>query len=307
MRGNVAMAPARYAARPTTLDNEDIARVPLHDQAQNFLMRPMRFMIRKAATEDRTSSSAAHRNPILIVREWQPLGIHAENAGDEGRRQQQRCQHRQNAQAVVALLLDFQMKLFLQHPAAFSHFDHGVIEAVEALRQFSGAKLQRRLQLLEVALLQAEKNDPQARELAMQPHAGPAQAAELLPQVRRLIGQHLLLDLVKRLRNALGDTIHGIGDVLDDRLEQRSRAADTMSGLERAARGIHCTQRVVPSADENAFGHDEMQIAGLFGSFRHVAFEVRDHPIHGIVVGMHLLIVIAGDQQCSRRGRHVQL
>ena len=50
-----------------------------------------------------------------------------------------------------------------------------------------------------------------------------------------------------------------------------------------------------------------MQIACLFCGFCHIAFEVRDHPIHGIIVGMHLLIIIAGDQQRSRGSRHVQL
>ena len=52
---------------------------------------------------------------------------------------------------VVALLLDLQMELFLQQPAALAHLDDGVIEAIEALRELAGAEPQGGLQIVDDA------------------------------------------------------------------------------------------------------------------------------------------------------------
>ena len=53
----------------------------------------------------------------------------------------------------------------------------------------------------------------------MQAHAGAPQAAEALTQFGRAVRQHLLLDLVELARQAVGDSIHRVGDILDDALQ----------------------------------------------------------------------------------------
>jgi hypothetical protein len=67
------MAPARHAASPTAFGNDDIRAGSASRLAQNFLMRPMRLMIKKAATEDKTNNSAAHRNPDSLSVKGNPL------------------------------------------------------------------------------------------------------------------------------------------------------------------------------------------------------------------------------------------
>ena len=83
-------------------------------------MRPMRFMMKLGADRRQLPAAAPPYKSEFDVGERQALGVHAEDAGDQRRRHQQRGQHRQYTQAVVALLFDLQMQLFLQQPAALA-------------------------------------------------------------------------------------------------------------------------------------------------------------------------------------------
>ena len=182
------------------------------------------------------------------------------------------------------------MQLFLQQPAALAHFDNGVIEAIETLRELAGAQPQGRLQIVEMLLLEPVEDDPQARKLPMQADAGSPQAAELLAQIRGAVRQHLLLDLVERPLQPLGNAVHGIGDMLDDGLQQRRHAFDAMAGFERAAGGVDRAQRMMPAADQEPLGHGEAEVAGVFGRLGDVAQQIRDHAVDTVIDGMELLI-----------------
>src|SRR3982074_166689 len=98
------------------------------------------------------------------------------------------------------------MEFFLQQAAALSHLNDRVIEAVEALRELASAKLQRRLQVLWIPLLEPLKDNAQARQLPMQTDAASPQPAELLAKIDCLVRQYLFFDLVERLRDAVGNT-----------------------------------------------------------------------------------------------------
>ncbi len=58
---------------------------------------------------------------------------------------------------------------------------------------------------------------------------------------RGVAGDHLFLDLVERYRQTVGDPVHGVGNILHDRLKQRGHAVDPLALLERTARRIDGT------------------------------------------------------------------
>ena len=122
--------------------------------------------------------------------------------------------------------------------------------------------------------------------------AGAAQAAEILTLVCRAVRQHFFLDLVEGLRHPIGEAIHGVGDMFDDGLQQRSGAFDAMAGFERAAGGIDRAQRMMPAADQDFLGHDEAEIAGILGRLADVAQQIGDHAVDAVIDGVQLLVIV---------------
>jgi hypothetical protein len=128
--------------------------------------------------------------------------------------------------------------------------------------------------------------------LPVQAAAGAPQAAEVLAQVRRAVRQHLFLDLIEGLRHAIGDAIHGVGDMFDDCLQQRSGAFDSAARLERAAGGVDRAQRMMAAANQDLLGHDEAEISGILGRLADVAQQIGDHAVDAVVDGMKLLVSV---------------
>ena len=113
-----------------------------------------------------------------------------------------------------------------------------------------------------------------------------------MAQVRRAVRQHLFLDLIEGLRHAIGDAIHGVGDMFDDCLQQRSGAFDSAARLERAAGGVDRAQRMMAAANQDLFGHDEAEISGILGCLADVAQQIGDHAVDAVVDGMKLLVSV---------------
>ncbi len=126
--------------------------------------------------------------------------------------------------------------------------------------------------------------------MPVQAATGAPQPAEGLTRILRAVRQHLVLDLVKRLRHAIGDAVHGVGDVLDDGLQQRRGAFDPMAGLERAAGGVDRAQRVMAAADQDLLGHDEAEISGILGRLADVAQQIGDDAVDAVIDGVKLLV-----------------
>jgi hypothetical protein len=139
-------------------------------------------------------------------------------------------------------------------------------------------------------LLEAVEHNPQSGELSMQANARSAQPPQTLTQIRGVVGQHLFLDLVKGSRDALGNAVHGIGDILDNGLEQRRGALDAASVFKGAARGVDRAKRMEPSTHKDAFRHHEAEIASLFRGVGDVAFKVGNHAIDAVIGGVKLLV-----------------
>src|ERR1700754_3790385 len=155
----IAMTPAKTAANPTDRRNQDIrdgprltTRIELPEDAD-----PLHDKVSRERRQQHQSRCPQERR--IEVRERQALGVHAENTGDQRRRHQYRGQDRKYANVVVALLLDLQMEFLLQQAAALPHLDNGMVEAVEALGQLAGAKLQCGLQVMDLVLLETVKHD----------------------------------------------------------------------------------------------------------------------------------------------------
>ena len=98
--------------------------------------------------------------------------------------------------------------------------------------------------------------------------------------------------LVEGLRHTVGDAVHGVGDMFDDRLQQRGGAFDAMARLERATGGVDGAQRVMPAADQDLLGHGEAEISGILRRFADVAQQIGDHAVDAVIDGMKLLVSV---------------
>src|SRR3954465_4919368 len=104
-----------------------------------------------------------------------------------------------------------------------------MVKVVEPLRELAGMQPQRRTELVQILLLQPVEEHAQARELPMQPYAGPPQATEASAHVRLGVAeQHPLLDSIDLGAESVDHAVHGISDFVDDLLEQCGNGIDTV-------------------------------------------------------------------------------
>src|SRR6478672_4591712 len=153
---------------------------------------------------------------------------------------------------AVAPLLHLEMNFLLQKATALPQFNDVVVEAVEALSQLAGLQPQRRTEMVGVLLLQPVKQRAQACQLAVQPHRGPPRPAKGAPHLRLdLAGENSFLDAIDFGADLVGDAIHGVGNLVDDLLQQCGHGFDAMTALQHPARGIDGAQCLVAALIKN--------------------------------------------------------
>jgi len=136
----------------------------------------------------------------------------------------------------------------------------------------------------------------------VQPHAGPARPAEAPPHVRLYFaGEDPFLDIVDPGADLVGDPVHGIGDLVDDLLQQRGNGFDAVATFKHAAGGIDRAQRLMAAADQQPLGHREPKESGLLGCGVDVAHQIGEHAVDAMIRGVQLLIIVLRQQQLARQ------
>src|SRR5262249_41303230 len=119
-----------------------------------------------------------------------------------------------------------------------------------------------------------------------------------------------ILDIVDFGGQLVGNAIHGVADMLDDEFEQRGHVRQSpLSALESLAGRCGRTKRLMPSADEQAFGHDEAELADVLAHPFYSLHQIGEYPVDAFSGGVQLLVSVARKQELgrspwqSRRGR----
>src|SRR5471032_463180 len=92
--------------------------------------------------------------------------------------------------------------------------------------------------------------------------------------VDRLAVHDPVFNAVELFAELLGHAGDGIGELVDQGIEERDGGGGALAGFDGAARGLYRMQRRAPHAYEDPFGHDETQPRDGVGGLRDFLLQV---------------------------------
>ncbi len=132
----------------------------------------------------------------------------------------------------------------------------------------------------------------------MEPHRGAPRGAEALPLVAVLVVDQVFLDGIERFAKLVGNDRDRIGEVADDRLQQRHGVREALAGVDRLQRPLDGAERIAAAADDQCVGERKAQAPELAV----VAFEfpqqVGEHAGNAALDRLEEEMVVLGQEDC---------
>ena len=113
----------------------------------------------------------------------------------------------------------------------------------------------------------------------------------------------VVLDAVELAAEPLGHVPDGVGELVDDGVEQRHRARKTLAGFNRASVDLHRMRRHAPRADQHPLGHHKAQAHEGVGGLRDVLVQVGHHADDLVAEDVEPQMLVRPEQNFAREFR----
>jgi hypothetical protein len=138
----------------------------------------------------------------------------------------------------------------------------------------------------------------------MHAHRLRANAADARAVIGGLVMHQIVLDDVEFGAEALGHVAGGVGELVDDGVEERHRGGKALAGFDGAATVVHRVRRRAAGADQKPLGHHEAHAHQRFAGLRHFLLQVRHHADDFLADDVEPHVLVGADQRVAGKLRH---
>ena len=114
---------------------------------------------------------------------------------------------------------------------------------------------------------------------------------------------HGVLDVVELVAEPLGHVADGVGELVDDRVEQRHRGREALAGFDGAAVDLDRMHRRAARADQQALAHHETQAHDGVGGLRDFLLQVGHHADDLVAEHVEAQVLVGPEQRFAREFR----